>query len=205
MRATVFLGMALVFAASSSAFAADGGAVKVWEEKIVIPTYLAGDPEPNPMFFFGRESQGSQGPVYPYPMYDSLTGKKVDKTYTAVYLENEYVRIGVLPEIGGRIFEGVDKTNGYNFIYRQHVIKPALIGLLGAWISGGVEWNIPLHHRATHLPARAVQDRRERRRQQDHLGRRAGAPAENALGGGLHTPSGQGVPRGAGPDSEPHA
>ena len=54
-----------------------------------------------------------------------------------------------LPEVGGRIFEGVDKTNNYNFIYRQHVIKPALIGLIGAWISGGVEWNIPHHHRAS--------------------------------------------------------
>ena len=123
--------------------------VKVWEEKISLPTYLAGDPEPNPMFFFGRQSQGAQGPVYPYPMYDSLTGKKVDKTYTMVYLENEYIRIGVLPEVGGRIFEGVDKTNNYNFIYRQHVIKPALIGLIGAWMSGGVEWNIPHHHRAS--------------------------------------------------------
>ncbi len=123
--------------------------VKVWETQTVIPTYLAGAPEPNPMFFFGRESQGAQGPVYPYPMYDSLTGKKVDKEYTMVYLENEYIRIGILPEVGGRIFEGVDKTNGYNFIYRQHVIKPALIGLIGAWISGGVEWNIPHHHRAS--------------------------------------------------------
>ena len=116
---------------------------------MVIPTYLAGDPEPNPMFFFGRQSQGAQAPVYPYPMYDTLTGKKVDKTYKVVYLENEYIRIGILPEIGGRIFEGVDKTNNYNFIYRQHVIKPALIGLIGAWISGGVEWNIPHHHRAS--------------------------------------------------------
>ena len=123
--------------------------VKVWEEPITIPTYLAGDPEPNPMFFFGRGSQGAQGHVYPYPLYDTLTNKKVDKTYKMVYLENEYVRIGVLPEIGGRIFEGIDKTNNYNFFYRQHVIKPALIGLIGAWISGGVEWNIPHHHRAT--------------------------------------------------------
>jgi len=45
--------------------------------------------------------------------------------------------------------EGVDKTDGYNFFYRQHVIKPALIGLIGAWMSGGVEWNIPHHHRAS--------------------------------------------------------
>ena len=140
------LGLLLAAAASS---AADASGVKVWETKIVIPTYLAGDPEPNPSFFFGRQSQGAQGPVYPYPMYDTLTGEKVDKTYTVVYLENEYLKIGVLPEIGGRIFEGVDKTNNYNFIYRQHVIKPALIGLIGAWMSGGVEWNIPHHHRAS--------------------------------------------------------
>jgi tetratricopeptide (TPR) repeat protein len=138
----------LLFTATAS-FAAETSGVKIWETKIVIPTYLAGDPDPNPMFFFGRESQGSLAPVYPYPMWDSLTGKKADKTYTIVYLENEYIRIGVLPEIGGRIFEGVDKTNGFNFIYRQHVIKPALIGLLGAWISGGLEWNVPYHHRAT--------------------------------------------------------
>ena len=150
MLLTVVVGLLV---SAKALLAADPSAVKVWETKIVIPTYLAGDPEPNPMFFFGRESQGSQGPVYPYPMYDSLTGKKVDKTYTIVYLENEYIRIGVLPEIGGRLFEGVDKTNGYNFIYRQHVIKPALIGLIGAWISGGIEWDVPFHHRAsTFLP-----------------------------------------------------
>jgi tetratricopeptide (TPR) repeat protein len=138
---------------ASSVKGADTSSVTVRETTMVIPTYLAGEPEPNPMFFFGRESQGALAPVYPYPMYDSLTGKKVDKTYTVVYLENEYIRIGILPEIGGRIIEGVDKTNNYNFIYRQHVIKPALIGLIGAWISGGLEWNVPHHHRAsTFLP-----------------------------------------------------
>jgi len=143
---------AAVFAASAS-FGAEASPVKMWEARITLPTYLAGDPEPNPMFFFGRQSQGAQGPVYPYPMYDTLTGKKVDKSYTILYLENEYLRIGVLPEIGGRLFEGIDKTNDYHFIYRQRVIKPALIGLIGAWISGGVEWNIPHHHRAsTFLP-----------------------------------------------------
>jgi tetratricopeptide (TPR) repeat protein len=139
----------LLSVASSSIYAAGDSSVKMWEQDIVIPTYLAGDPEPNPMFYFGRASQGAEGRIYPYPLYDKLTGNKQDKTYKMVYLENEYVRIGILPEIGGRIFEGVDKTNGYNFFYRQHVIKPALIGLIGAWISGGVEWNIPHHHRAT--------------------------------------------------------
>jgi tetratricopeptide (TPR) repeat protein len=130
-------------------YAAGDSSVNVWEEEEIIPTYLTGDPDPNPMFYRGRAYQGAEGRVYPYPLYDKLTGKKVDKTYTMVYLENEYLKIGILPEIGGRLFSAVDKTNNYNFIYRQHVIKPALIGMLGAWISGGIEWNIPHHHRPT--------------------------------------------------------
>ena len=142
------LGTLFLFS-SSSIYAAGDSAVRIWEQDIVIPTYMAGAPEPNPMFYFGSASQGAEGRVYPYPLYDKLTGDKQDKTYKMVYIENEYVRIGILPEIGGRIFEAVDKTNGYNFFYRQHVIKPALIGLIGAWISGGVEWNIPHHHRAS--------------------------------------------------------
>jgi len=133
--------------------AAANSPVTATEKDIVIPTYLAGDPEPNPMFYFGRNSQGAAGRIYPYPLYDTLTNVKTNKTYHIVYLENEYIRIGILPEIGGRLFEAVDKSNGYDFIYRQHVIKPALIGLIGAWISGGIEWNIPHHHRAsTFLP-----------------------------------------------------
>ena len=129
--------------------AADVSSVRITEKDTVIPTYLAGPPDPNPMFYFGRQSQGAAGRIYPYPLYDNLTGRKENKTYRIVYIENEYIRVGIMPEIGGRIFEGLDKTNNYHFIYRQHVIKPALIGLIGAWISGGVEWNIPHHHRAS--------------------------------------------------------
>lgn len=114
-----------------------------------IPTYMSGAPESNPMFFFGRGTQGAEQRIYPYPLYDNLTNVKQNHSYKIVYLENEYVKIGISPELGGRLFSAVDKTNGYDFIYRQHVIKPALIGLTGAWISGGVEWNIPHHHRAS--------------------------------------------------------
>jgi tetratricopeptide (TPR) repeat protein len=145
--------LASLLLASPAIAAGQGAPVTVKEEKVVIPAYLAGEPEKSPMFYFGRQSQGAEGRIYPYPLYDTLTGKKVEKTYTLVTLENEYVRIGILPEIGGRLFEAIDKTNGYHFFYRQHVIKPALIGLIGAWISGGIEWNIPHHHRAsTFLP-----------------------------------------------------
>jgi tetratricopeptide (TPR) repeat protein len=146
MKHTIF-GLMLVALMATSAFAADP--VKVSVESVVIPTYLIGPPDPNPQFYFGGASQGAQHRIYPYPVYDNLTTEKADKTYTMVYLENEYVKIGILPEIGGKIFEAVDKTNGYDFVYHQHVIKPALISLLGAWISGGVEWDVPHHHRAT--------------------------------------------------------
>lgn len=141
----VVLGLALIAASTAQA----ASPVRVWEQQVTIPTYEIGPPEPNPIFFFGRASQGAEGRVYPYPLYDRLTWQKVPKTYTMVYLENEWLRLGILPEVGGRLFEAIDKTNNYNFIYRQHVIKPALIGLIGAWISGGIEWNIPHHHRAT--------------------------------------------------------
>jgi len=122
--------------------------VRVYEAELTIPTYEVGAPDPNPRFYTGRAYQGAQGRVYPYPMLDQLTDVRRDKTYRALYLENEYIRICVLPEIGGRVFEAVDKTNGYDFLYRQHVVKPALIGMLGVWISGGIEWNFPHHHRS---------------------------------------------------------
>jgi tetratricopeptide (TPR) repeat protein len=123
--------------------------VKLYEKNEVIPTYLSGPPDPNPMFFFGRDSQGAAGRIYPYPLYDNLSNQRGEKSYHLVYLENEYVKIAIAPEIGGRLLSALDKTDNYDFIYQQHVIKPALIGLIGAWISGGIEWNIPHHHRAT--------------------------------------------------------
>lgn len=125
------------------------GKVKIWEEEVTIPTYPLGEAEDDPMFYYGRTYQGAQGREYPYPFLDALIDKRVeDSKYNMVYLENEYIKVGVLPEIGGRVFSGMDKTNGYDFIYRQDVIKPQLIGMLGAWISGGIEFDMPHHHRA---------------------------------------------------------
>jgi tetratricopeptide (TPR) repeat protein len=152
--------LTLVFVAATvlllpqTVFPADpADVVTLREVDEVIPTYKSGPPEPNPMFYFGRDSQGAEGRTYPYPLYDNLTNVRSEQTYRLVYLENKYIKIGIAPEIGGRLFSALDKTNNYDFVYRQHVIKPALIGLIGAWISGGIEWNIPHHHRAsTFLP-----------------------------------------------------
>jgi tetratricopeptide (TPR) repeat protein len=105
------------------------------------------------MFIERRVYQGSSGKVYPNPFTDRISDRKIDKTYRAVFLENEYIRLMLLPEIGGRIHIGFDKTCNYDFFYRQRVIKPALVGLLGPWISGGVEFNWPQHHRpSTFMP-----------------------------------------------------
>jgi len=118
-----------------------------------MPTYDIAPADLNPFFFTGRTYQGAAGHVYPYPMYDVLTDNKHDKTYSGVYLENDYTELCVMPELGGRILSAMDKETNYDFFYRQHVVKPALIGMIGAWMSGGVEWNIPHHHRAsTQLP-----------------------------------------------------
>ncbi|WP_310602155.1 DUF5107 domain-containing protein [Anaerosporobacter sp.] len=126
---------------------------KVWIEKVMIPTYEIGEAEKNPMFLDKRVYQGSSGKVYPYPTVEKISDVKVDKEYTAVYLENEYLKVMVLPELGGRIQRAYDKTNDYDFVYYNHVIKPALVGLIGPWISGGIEFNWPQHHRpTTYLP-----------------------------------------------------
>jgi tetratricopeptide (TPR) repeat protein len=123
--------------------------VKAWREATVIPTYPPCEPDRNPMFFEKRGYQGSSGKVYPNAFTDRLSDEKVDMIYNAAYLENQYIKLMVLPELGGRIQSGTDKINDYNFIYHNRVIKPALIGLYGPWVSGGIEFNWPQHHRPT--------------------------------------------------------
>lgn len=113
---------------------------------MVLPTYLVDPPDPMPRFYEEDRHQGVQRRLYPYPVNDALTRRREDRTYRMVYLENDYIQVVVIPEIGGRVFSALDKTNGYDFFYRQHIIKPGLIGMNGAWISGGIEWGFPHHH-----------------------------------------------------------
>ena len=123
--------------------------VKVWEGTLEIPTYKLNPPELTPIFDHDWSYQRARRSVYPYALNDNMTRNRENVVYKAVYLENEYVKLCVLPEIGGRLFYAVDKTNGYDIFYHQDVVKPANVGMTGAWISGGVEWNVFHHHRAT--------------------------------------------------------
>jgi len=129
------------------------GQVKISEQKWIIPTYKVNPPDKNPMFFKGEVYQGASKYIYPYKLNDNLTNEKVDMPWKALILENEYIKLCITPEIGGKLYYGTDKTNGYNFFYKNNVVKPANIGMLGAWVSGGIEWCVIHHHRAsTFLP-----------------------------------------------------
>ena len=102
--------------------------VRAWREKVVIPTYEVGRPEKNPVFLENRVYQGSSGVVYPYPVIESVANGKSDHEYHAIWIENEYIRVLILPELGGRIQMAYDKIRQRHFIYYNHVIKPAWQG-----------------------------------------------------------------------------
>ena len=123
--------------------------VRIWEEPVTIPTYVPRPENPNPVFYRPQMYQFASRYVYPYALNDNLSDEKRDVTYRALYLENEYIKLCVIPQLGGKLFYATDKTNDYEIFYRQHVVKPSNIGMLGAWTSGGVEWCPFHHHRMT--------------------------------------------------------
>lgn len=129
------------------------GQVKLSEQKWILPTYKVSPPDKNPMFFKGESYQGASKIIYPYALNDMISNEKEDHAWKTLILENEYIKLCVTPEIGGKLYYGTDKTNGYNFIYKNNVVKPSNIGMTGAWVSGGIEWCVIHHHRAsTMLP-----------------------------------------------------
>lgn len=121
--------------------------VRAWCEKVTIPTYETAKPEKNPIFLEKRVYQGSSGVVYPNPVVEKIYDSPVERDWMACFLENDFLKIMILPELGGRVQMAFDKTKNRHFVYYNEVIKPALVGLTGPWISGGIEFNWPQHHR----------------------------------------------------------
>jgi tetratricopeptide (TPR) repeat protein len=109
---------------------------------ITLPTYEEGPPSPNPPF----DIYASEDFNYPYTMRTNLTGSKVDHTWRAVILENEYLKCTILPDLGGHIYTCLDKISGQPMFYQNPSIKKAEIGHRGAWAAFGVEYNFPVSH-----------------------------------------------------------
>ncbi|MDH7570935.1 MAG: DUF5107 domain-containing protein, partial [Armatimonadota bacterium] len=123
---------------------AENRPVRVYRTELILPTYPLGPPDPNPPFPDGRRVD-----IYPYPMLDDLGEARAEQAYLAVVLENEYLRLTVLPQLGGHLYSAFDKSAGREIFYRNNVVKPGLVALRGAWISGGVEFNFPIGHSVT--------------------------------------------------------
>ena len=133
--------------------------VSVKKQKQNIPTYVPKPAHELPMFFENKPYQGASGRVYPIPYCDGISDEKKDVEYEVYTLENEYVKTQVVPALGGKILRGLDKVGNHDFIYYNEVVKPALVGLAGPWISGGIEFNWPQHHRpTTFMPLEAVEE-----------------------------------------------
>ncbi|MCG3125444.1 MAG: Beta-barrel assembly-enhancing protease [Phycisphaerae bacterium] len=138
-------GLWLAVLAASPAAPAE---VKAWEGTLTLPTY-PWEEDANPQFW-ALQPENRSSIVYPYTMQDYLWRKKEDRTYKALFLENEYLKVTCLPQLGGRIHSVLDKSTGQEMFHLNGVIKPSMIAMRGAWISGGIEWNAgPQGHTVT--------------------------------------------------------
>lgn len=138
---TRFPGAAIVLSLTMLS-AAQTTTVRVWQGTLQIPTSSEGPANPNPpfdLFSFGRFN-------YPYPIRDALTDRRESVTWRTLNLENEYLRLTVLPDLGGHIYSCLDKRTNHEMFYANSSIKKALIGYRGAWAAFGVEFNFPVSH-----------------------------------------------------------
>ncbi|MBE1878564.1 DUF5107 domain-containing protein [Myceligenerans sp. TRM 65318] len=130
-----------------------GRAAAAWAAPLTLTTYEPLLPDRFPAYLDRRVYQGSSGRVYPLPFHHQIADEPHQREWRAVHLENEWLRVVVLPELGGRIHVARERSSGRDFFWANPVIKPALVGLAGPWVAGGVEFNWPQHHRpATYLP-----------------------------------------------------
>src|ERR1700681_1481458 len=111
--------------------------VRVWEGRLTLPTYEEGMPDPNPPFNKFN---------YPYVLRENLTSRRVNHPWRALYLENEYLKCSVLPDLGGHLYTCIDKISGQSMFYANASIKKASVGYRGAWAAFGIEFNFPVSH-----------------------------------------------------------
>jgi tetratricopeptide (TPR) repeat protein len=134
--------LSLILLAAAAWPAVAASEVRVWQDTLTLPTYQEGPPNPNPPF----DQYASTRFNYPYTIREVITDRRVDVAWRAVYLENEYLKCSVLPDIGGHLYTCIDKINGQSMFYANPSIKKAQIGYRGAWAAFGIEFNFPVSH-----------------------------------------------------------
>lgn len=128
--------------------ASETGSVKVWTAPVVLSTYVPEPADPNPMFFEDRVSQGASGRVYPQPIVERIAEEPALCSWEAIHIENEFLRLMVLPKLGGRIHLGLDKIGGHDFFHFEETIQPTAGERTGPAIFGGLEIDWPHRRRA---------------------------------------------------------
>lgn len=112
----------------------------ITEKVQVFKTYPFSDPNPVPVMGISKKVS----PFYPYYVFDGYTNKSTTKNWKVVELENPYIKVQILPEVGGKVLGAVEKSTGEEFVYVNHVMKFRAIGIRGPWTSGGIEHNFGL-------------------------------------------------------------
>jgi len=113
--------------------------------EITLPTYMLLGENRNPVF----HSQYGVAHIYPYTLQDEIASKPTEVTYRALILENKYLRVTVLPELGGRVYSLYDKTSEREVFYKNSIIKFSPLAIRGAFFSGGLEFSFPVAHAPT--------------------------------------------------------
>src|SRR5579872_6154393 len=132
----------LVPIAADLAGAADGIRAEAWVDAVSLPSYPLGTASANPQFpIYTHETAN-----YPYPLLKTFTQQREVRAWRTLNLENQFLACRVLPDIGGHLYGCKDKRSGREMFYANPVIKPADIGLRGAWDALGIESNFPIGH-----------------------------------------------------------
>ncbi|MFC1545628.1 DUF5107 domain-containing protein [Gemmatimonadota bacterium] len=142
---TMFALLAVVWTASCQQ-PVSGQQSTIREERRMIMTYPFSDPDPVPIFVRNPA-------IYPYFSFNGYRQDGTPQEWTVVTLENEFVEVQILPEVGGKVFGAIDKTTGEEFVYLNDVIKFRQIAMRGPWTSGGSEFNFGL---VGHAPTTAT-------------------------------------------------
>ena len=131
--------------ADSAAVPDMAGSVRIWTDRLTLPTHeVRNDPIP-------RFQATDDKKFYPYAAQRDVADQASPRAWTVIHLENKYLKVEILPELGGRVFRLYDKLAGQDMVYHQTSIKPALAGIRGAWVAGGIEFNFPdCHSVSTH-------------------------------------------------------